>query len=428
MRAALSTRTGRDTAIVFLGQVVNASIGFGLNVLLMRELDLDQYGGFTLFNSSMMLLAGFFHLGWVETYVRFGARYLGSEKFTALRTLLFRRLIAGSLILATIALALSPWIAGRFYHRPGFTGLLRAAVLGAFATGLVSFALNDCRVRKLFWRFFGIQTAGTLARLAVCAGALAIGAFSVRVVVGAYALVPFGVAGCALFWPKKGLLREGSAAGRLEPGIVREMNAYNGWLLVSMFTTNLTGNIDSQLMAHFHGNQALSHYGAVGRLTLPLSFLVTSLTMTLLPRLSSARGDGEIRYYLSQLRLFLVPLGILVALACFFAPPLLIRIAGPGYGMIGALLRLQILSMLIVVIANPLSLVLYAWGWSWAFAYLNGAQLALNVALCLWWIPSAGPLGAIQAGLATNLLGLAFVAVALGMGLRRDHFGATSPE
>lgn len=419
MRAALATRTGRDTAVVFSGQVVNAAIGFSLNIVLMRQLSLDQYGNFTLFNSSMMLLAGFFHLGWIETYVRFGAMHLGTEKFGALRGLVFRRLLIGSTVLAVAAAALSPWIANHFYNRHGFTGFLCAAALGAFGMGLVSFALNDCRVRKLFWRFFGLQTGGTLTRFAVCVLALAIGALTVRVAVAAYALVPLAVAGYALFWPGKGILRDRAGGAPVDPATVREMNVYNGWLLVSMFTTNLTGNLDSQLMAHYHGNQALSHYGAVGRLTLPLNFLVTALTTTLLPRLSSARSDDEVRYYLSQLKLFLVPLGALVALSCFLAPPLLVWVAGPGYETIGTLLRFQIFSMLIVLITNPLGLVLYAWGWSWVFAYLNVAQLILNVALCVWWIPTAGPMGAIRAGIAINLLGFAFVTVALWMGLRR---------
>jgi O-antigen/teichoic acid export membrane protein len=426
-RSALLTRTGKHTALVFFGQVINAGIGFSLNILLLRKLGVGEYGIFSLFNSSLMLLAGFFHMGWIETYVRFGAKHLEAPLFLSLRWLIFRRFVIASAILTVLGILLSSWAADRFYHRADFSNGLRLAVLGAFATGLFSFILNDCRVRGNFWNFFKVQTGSTLLRFMVCAGALAAGVLNLSWVIGSYSLVPlvFGVSG--LFWPKTGICWE-RGNEKIDPPIVREMSVYNRWLLVSLFTTNLIGNVDSQIIAHYQDNLALSMYGAVGRLTLPISFLVTAISTTLLPRLSSAKSSWEVRFYLSRLKLFLIPLSILVLICAVAAPPLLIRLAGPSYDSIGPMLRIQILCNLIVLVTNPLGLVIYAWGWSWLFAYLNLAQLAVDLALCFWWIPKAGPMGAIWTNVVVNLLGLAFVTCALIVGMRKNHFNEVFNE
>ena len=96
MLAALRTRTGRDTQLVFSGQTVNAGLGFLANILLMRTLSLADYGLFSLFISALMLISGFMHFGWNETFVRFGAKYQHSPFFNALRKLLLKKTLLAS--------------------------------------------------------------------------------------------------------------------------------------------------------------------------------------------------------------------------------------------------------------------------------------------------------------------------------------------
>jgi O-antigen/teichoic acid export membrane protein len=416
MRSALASRTGRATQLVMAGQMIQAVLGFALNVLLLRALSLDDYGLFSLFNAAMMLLAGFIHLGWTETFVRFGAKHRDEPVFAALRARFFRRtLLSAGLLAAGVAL-LAPWVAESLYGRPDFARYLRGAALGAWLTCFFSFVQSDYRIRQRYRVYFAQQIGSSALRLALCAGAFLAGMLTLWSAAWVYALAPLLFVAWSTL--KESTLRTLTAPGEVGLDLEAETRSYQLWTLVSMSAYNFSGNIGYHILAHFHVNTEISSLAAATRLTLPIDFVVTALATTLLPRLSAARGVHEIRHYLSRLKLFLIPFALGIAALCWLAPPLLIWLAGGKYAGIGPLVRLNIVNALVILLANSVSLVLAAWGWARGLAIVNLAQLLVGVALSLWWIPRAGAMGAVAASLAVNVMGLVFIYAALWIGLR----------
>ncbi|WP_394821313.1 oligosaccharide flippase family protein [Pendulispora albinea] len=420
MRAALRTKTGRHTQLVFFGQIATAAAGFGINVLLLRCLSVDEYGLFSLFLSTQLLLMGFMHMGWIETFVRFGAKFLGAPQFDALRSYLLRKTLVASAGVGLLAAAAGSFVSQHLYHRPPFTPYFRAAVLTGFLMCVFTFFQSDYRARQDFNRYVITQVGSNAARLLCVAVAIPLGVLGLPQTVAIYLLVTAAFIGfCVVDTRTRGGTEPRAP---LDPGLIREMKSYNGWLLLSFFTTNVTSNIDSHVLAYYHANETLSSFAAASRLTLPLQFAAVALQTTLMPRLSAAKDRSEFEFYLGRMKLFVVPFLAVTSLACWLAPPVLIWLAGPHYAGISSLIRLQIVSNTIMLLVNPVGIVVYAWGWTRLLAFLNLAQLAVDLALDLLWIPRWGAAGAVGATLVMNVLGLVVIYIALWWGMRREKF------
>jgi O-antigen/teichoic acid export membrane protein len=416
VRSTLNSKTGRDTQLVFVGQVISAAFGFFLNVILLRRLSVDDYGRFSLFSSILMLLSGFMHWGWVETFVRFGAKYQRDSIYGSLRRFALHRTILISLVFMAATFIAAPWIASTTYHREEFSTFIRMAAFGAFLTCLFSFVQNEHRAKQEFSPYFVSQVGAYVLRFFACGAILLLGYFTLQNVIYIYIITPlFFLFPIVTEWLK----RPATPHAPVQPELLKEMVTYNHWIMASSLTTHLIGNIDSHIVAHFHGNTILGSYGAVSRLTLPIHFMITALTVPLLPRLSAAKTDAEVTNYLHRLKFFLVPLVFFTLTACWWAPPLLVKIAGQKYSTIGTLVQLQIITMLVAFLTNPIGLILYAWGFSKWFAVLNFVQLIVDLVLDLLWIPRWGAYGAISATLVVNLLGFVFVNVSVWHGLRK---------
>ncbi len=416
MRQALSTHTGRSTQKVFYGEIATAGMGFLINVLLLRKMPVEEYGLFSLFLSCMMLLSGFMHFGWAETYVRFGSRHFGAASFASVRAHAFRNAVLGMMSLCAVVLLVSPWVAEHLFKRGEFAPYVQLAAFGALVTSLFSFFQNDFRVHQDIRAVVLGKIGPSATRLALGLAAVALGMVTLPVVswIYVFSAIPF------LLFP---VWRSAKAAKAmaLDSSIRREMGSYNNWIFLSFLTTTIIGNIDAQFLAHFHDNSTISAFGAAGRLTLPIQMIVASMTTTLLPKLSTYQNVSDMRSYLRRVIPFIVPLALLVLAMVWLAPPALIWIAGERYSGITVLLRLQILTTLVLLISNPFGLILNAWGWSRLLAFLNIAQLIVDLLLNYLWIPHWGAVGAVAATLVINLMGMTTIYLSVWYGLRTSR-------
>lgn len=408
------SKTGRNTQLVFVGQFVNASIGLAFNVLLIRALNSEDYGTFILTSSTMMLISGFAHFGWIESYVKFGSQFLNTELFEKIRSLFFHLTILSALIFCSLAAVSMPWVAERIYQRGSITLYLVAASAGAFFSSFYSMTGNDYRVKQKFSKFLSLQLSLSTFRILLC---LALAYFHILSLQAAILVLVLTPVFSVIFSTSERSFTS-LESSEIHPQLLKEIFNYNKWIYASIFMNNVIGNIDSQFIAHYHSNTSLSLFGAASRLTLPIQFVVTALTTTLLPKLSMSRDEVSIRYYLSSLKYFLIPMTLLVLLAIVFAPPILVWIAGPQYQGISLLIRLQILTSLLVLIGNPVGLILYSWGWSRLFTILNFIQFVIDLILDWIWIPKYGALGAVLATLVIYVIGVVYNYSAVIYGLK----------
>jgi len=405
MRSSLGSKTGKDTQLALSSQVLAALFGFVGNIILIRAMPVAAYGLYSLFISAFMLCAGFFHLGWIETFTRFGAKFRSDPLYSAIRNSLLARTLISAGVLASLAVAGSGWVSRVIYRREDFTPFLLVAAVGA--VGLCGFSFTQCelRVRGRFRAYFVSQAGAALVRMMLIAGLAGVGWLALGPVVGVQVIVPifFGLA--AVFM--RGPIPSAAAPGSLAASPVREeIFHYNRWLLVSMFSTNLIGNIDTHFLAHYHTNETISAFGVASRLTLPIFFVVSALTSAVLPRLSAAKDLSEIRLYVDRISSFLALAAAGILILVWVAPPALVWLAGEKYAGIDSLLRLQILTALVMLLAGPFGIILSALGQVRYLAAMNVLQLVVDLGLNFLWIPSMGARGAVLATLVINLIGL----------------------
>ena len=406
---------GQATQLIVLGQVFNGALGFGLNVLLIRRLSVDDYGLFSLFSSTMILLTGFMHFGWLETFVVFGSKYRDSDHFKFLRQVVFNKIMFFSAIFTLGTFLLSHALIWKVYHRANFLPFLLAAAIGAWSNTIFNFTMIYYRALEKFKEYFRGQVASTLLRASFCVGLVLIGNFTLGWIAAAYVIAPLLFCAAAL-QPARNMFKVRTR--RLNPKIYTELSDYNKWIVASTILFMLTGNINAQILAKYHDNASLSDFGVISRLTLPIYFVLGGITTTMLPHLSASPEHAMIKYYLRRLMEFLIPGAIIIAVLGWYSPPLVHWIAGAKYGNLATLFRLQVAVVLLTFLNAPVSLILSAWGRSRTLTVMNVIQLGINIIAGFWWIPVWGARGAVLVNLLVNAIGLVMVYVLVGYELR----------
>ncbi len=420
MISALRSRTGKHTQLVLSGEVVGAILGFLGNLVLLRNMQVSDYGLYSLFLSSMMMISGFMHFGWIDTFVRFGSKHFQSSLFSSIQWYCCKKIFWGVIWAIVLVTFLSPWIGPKLLKREGLEFFLIASAVGAASNILFSLAQNNYRVHQQYSSLVVTKTGSSLFRLLAYLSFLPF-----QKLIPLFWAVTLNILSLVFF--SLGLLsslvknRKKKETEDFLP-LKLEMHSYNFWILISFLTTTVIGNIDLFILSHYHPNQTLGNYGAAARLTLPFQLIVSALTTALLPRLHQVTKPEEMTLYLKKVSFFLVPAVAALLLLLFLAPPLLVWLAGPSYSEIQNLLRLQILTTLVMVLANPYGLVLNAWGWSKFFALLNLFQLALDIGLDLLWIPNYGAEGAVAATLVVNIVGMLAIYLGLWGGFKKHRW------
>jgi O-antigen/teichoic acid export membrane protein len=403
--AALTTKTARDAQLVLFSQLLSGVVGFTANLVLIRCLSVRDFGLFSLFNSMFMLLGGLLHLGWADTYVRFGAIHRQEPFFPSLQRRALAGTILGSSLISAALFVFAPHVVERLYHRPEALTIFRASVIVAALNTWILFFLSDFRVQSKYRALAGMNVGPQVLRLIALAMLFLGGALTLQSTISVYAFVSlvFCAICAAIFLKSKPVF----GAAQLVPTALRkDIRNYNGWLLFNLVSFTLIGNIDAQILAYYKANQTIAEFSVAGRLTLPFYMVVMAINTAVLPRISASHTERDLRAVLSKLSLVLVPLSAALAAVTLFGVPLILKIAGPQYAGITTLMRLQLLCTLLVILWYPLSTILLGMGRAKSIAILSFTQLLIDIALDLAWIPSAGAEGAVRSSVVIHLLGL----------------------
>lgn len=407
IRTLFSGSFGKNTFYVYIAQIVGGGLGFLFNLVLIRKMNVQDYGLFTLFSSAAMLLAGFFPLGWTETYNRFGSKHIHDEYFFPLRKFFLKRILVSTLVCSAVAFMFSGWISSNFYHRPDFDFYLKVSIFSAIILCLYSFVSVDLQVRHRFKDYLGSQVFLSAARLLLVLGAVGAAVLTLPTAIAINVLIP-AVLVLFLGWTMGAFSPSFWRQSGLSPEIEAESASFRKWILVSALCNAVIGNIDLSILAHFHPDQTLAQYGVAARLTLPIQMAMASLGIVLLPKIASTKDPEVTRRQLGKLVRYLLPAGAVLLVLSFLIPPVLARWAGGAYAESEDTIRFFLFSSVIVFVTNPAGIFLIAWGHVRLNAILNLVQLIVDIALDLLWIPEKGALGAIQATCVVYLMGTAF--------------------
>jgi len=173
-------------------------------------------------------------------------------------------------------------------------------------------------------------------------------------------------------------------------------------LAAYIFFSVLTTRIDVLILSWIRGEEVVGLYAAATRLVYPLTFLSTSLTISLFPLLARHHADDRAAFSrLARLGAkYVYLIGVIVVVPCAFAASSIIHTlyvaeyapAAPAFQLLILSLGLGFLNFYFV------DLLITAHQQKWATVAL-AVSLLLNVGLNLWLIPSMGIVGAAHAKL-----------------------------
>ena len=154
----------RHSVVFFAGTLFTAAAGYLFRVYLARVLGAEALGLYTL----GMTIVGFFGLlnglGLGQAAVRFVASYSATQQWHRLHGFLrrsFGLLAVGSVVLASVMMAVGPWLARNLYHAPALIPYLRffaiILMLSAFTAflGQVLAGYRDVILRTAITNFIG---------------------------------------------------------------------------------------------------------------------------------------------------------------------------------------------------------------------------------------------------------------------------------
>jgi O-antigen/teichoic acid export membrane protein len=270
--------------------------------LLTKALGVEDFGRVLVVVNLPVFLEAFVGLRVSDALFRFFRQLEERGDAHALRGLLLLCLslsIATGLLIAGAVFALSPWVAGRFYHSPGLAPLFRIYVCTVLFTSLREVYEPVLRIHDRFAAVVVPQALGGLATLAALAAYLsAAGAYDLRAVVAAFALgslvqsVPPLVSALRLLRPRLSGLDLKAAA--------RGLKRHRARLLGCLLHSNLSGYLkfandpgDVFLLGLFAGPAQVALYGVARQLTAPLALLQSNAQTAVTPQLVSLAAAGR---------------------------------------------------------------------------------------------------------------------------------------
>jgi O-antigen/teichoic acid export membrane protein len=426
-----------DVVVSMVPQGVSLASGFFTSILVARGLGPVGLGQYALVLSVSDVATTLSDLGIGQTAIRYASRAarLGdSETQFAVLRWTFQRRMSLLVLIGLVAFLAAPFVAGRIWHVPQLTSLIRLGLLigvfGAFA-----------HVPSLYFqslRRFHVNSAVLTAQALISLSGILVLASLRRWSVGSVVVVSIVTAGVGAFVflllvPKtvlvSGRRRQPPPAApprarwgnpitaNSEPqdaAVLESPDVFAFYMLLSSVLVILIMKADVWLLGYFLDMRSVGLYNAGARLSLPLATLLAAINTALWPRASSlVRIEDKIALLRKTIRLC-----SLVALAglgyAIVAPLLAPFLFGARYARSVFLGQLLCIRYLLALLACPVGVVGYTLGFVRIYWLVNLLQLLIVLGLNVVLLPMIGPVGSALALIANDAVGL----VCIGMLIR----------
>jgi O-antigen/teichoic acid export membrane protein len=427
-----------DVFLMLLPQSVIVLTGFLTTVLIARGLGPASLGRYSLVLSVAGLTTAFSDLGIGQTAIRYAARAVtagrSAEHLAVLRWALRLRLVMVSAMALFVALA-APVIAGRFWHTPELTPLIRLGLLaGVFAAVASAPGVYFQSIRG-FGRNALVQVGQALVSLAAVLLVAALGRWSVGAIV--VASVVAAAIGALAFLPlvPRAALLSAAGAGRagargrslwrspIDPASMADDDAGPGafaiYNLISTVVVMITLRLDVWLMGVFARPDQIGLYTVASRLALPMGLVLAAVSGALWPRASSRTDPRAALALLKRTFQLSIPLGLLAVLYALVVPLLTPWLFGSAYQSSRVLAQVLCLRYALAILIVPVGVVGYSLGLVRVYWIINLVQFVAVAVLDVTLLPRLGPMAAALALIVSEVLGVTLAGGALLMRARR---------
>ncbi len=190
----------RGSAIAFAVKILAAGSAFAMNVVIARQLGVDEAGLFFLAYTIVFIAAAVSRLGLDNTFVRFIAVHHASNEWGRIKGLYqtgLRWSLLASLCVATLLWLFADYLAAEVFGKPAFADVMRIMALGIPLTALFTIHANALQgIKRIPQSMTVLSVAAPLALLilalfvwpqnSVVAGGLFVGASGLALALGAY--------------------------------------------------------------------------------------------------------------------------------------------------------------------------------------------------------------------------------------------------
>lgn len=303
-------RFRRNVSISVLGSGLSLAIKLGQTALLTRLLKIDDYGRLLIVLNLFVFLDSFFGFRVSDVMFRFFPPLKEENDARALKGLLLVCLgisLASGLLIYSVVVVLSPWLAERLYQNLGLAPLFNlygCTILISAFTGVYEPIL---RIHNRFTSIVAPQVLGSLITLAILGVYFATipasdssinGGYSLKAIVVAFVVgalvqtVPPFVQALRLVRP--------CLLGVKAKESVQALSSYRRVLTACFVNSNLSGYLkfatspgDLFLLGLFSSPSQVALYGLAKQLTAPLALLQFNISTAITPEITSLFGKRK---------------------------------------------------------------------------------------------------------------------------------------
>lgn len=381
----------------FTGQVVSATSGAILTVVLTRLLDPDRYGLLFLAISVLMIINVYSELGIGRSTAKYIAEYKETNPGQLRHILSFGFLFnSGTIIIICLALLFTHEHIAQLIGEPDLVLFLLLGVLFIAFSAILTFVRDTLQGFEAIEASAFVQVINMVARVIFAIGLVLIGYGAIGALIG-YILAYLLASLVGLVYLYRSYYQRYTGE-TVESGLKRRIAEYTIPLTATNTANKLEKQVDTILVGFFIGPVEVAYYTLGKQVVQFIETPILALGFTLAPTFEAQKAKGNpdtlARIYqkgLSNTLLLYIPAAAGLVLV---AKPLVELVFGSEY--LGAIPVLQILAIYTVLrsVTKLTGSGLDYLGRARERAIVRGISAVLNVALNLVLIPMIGAVGA----------------------------------
>ncbi len=413
-KALLSSSTGRSISIVTGGNLLNMGLGLLISIYSLRFLNSEQIGIVYPLISFLLLLNQFSDVGLSMTFLKLGSRVFVPFKELSLENeedslryeenidyfsnYFWLKLAVGSAIsiICFFTSGLLSNVVFNDYDHAFYIELISVISVFQFLAGYFQSCLQ---VEKKYTTFMLSRFIPQLIKTIGMITIVYLGQVDLTLVLIFFLQVPVVTFLVSAFYTQKKYLE-------LKPRFNRSKEFFttSRWVCLSMIANTAMASSDIIMTRSLVGAQELSIYLGGQKLASILPILSSSLLAVLLPKVTSMKNNDEVKFFLRKAFRFL-PLFSLAILLCIpFTDFVVNLLLGEKYNNSVSVLNAFLVVNAFAFLITPVGTILYRLDKEKTMAWVNCAQLAINIILNWVLIPRFGAIGAAGTTLATKVL------------------------
>jgi O-antigen/teichoic acid export membrane protein len=415
MRRMLSSRLG-GTMTVFIGNGLSAGMGFLILAFLARNLPPSEFGTLSpiiaILDTGQLLIDAVLVLGMLHVASKH-ATTAPAVAAMALKIGLWTKLAAG-IAICILGLIASRWLSVFLLESPEWRDEFMLMFIAITPASIYTFVTSVLQTQERFTRLAVVSLYKNGFRLLCIGGVFLMGALDATSIIWAFTIAAVASAALAITAiPARTYLTPG-----IDRTVLKDVFSINKWMVL-LAIGFLGARVDILMLTRMSTADEVAWYTAAFQLCTVFGILSQALVTTLFPKTSKISTHQEVRQHVMACLKY-VPIalafGLIAALAGKWLIPLLL---GEAYAAASGVFSLLLFSSLVTLLINPIMLVFFPMNWSSMFGMASLLQLLLRIGLNLALIAPFGAIGAGIADVASKLVVIAGMLVAVNWRMKQ---------